>query len=411
MVRMAQERSNPFGRVKISSNGSLHSIRREKETIAGVIGLWFALAVQLATSETTYDVLAFKAVGDGETNDTQAFLKTWEAACADPRYSTFLVPAGRTFLLSRILFYGPCKSGIHFQLSGNIVAPNSIWTTETTNLVAFFGVNSLTVDGGGQIDGRGAIWWECVKNILQFLGCNDLTVKGIHLTNGPSKHMTFYHCIRVHVSGVTVTAPGNSPNTDGFLVSASQYVEITACSIGTGDDCIAIGPGSSKVNISRITCGPGHGISVGSLGKDGSTALVEQIFVSDCNIFQALTGTRIKTWQGGKGYARNIVFQHINMTSVQIPIDIDQFYCPQAAGCRSRADAVEISDVQFVDIHGTSSSEVAIDIQCSHSVPCRGITLNDITLKQDGKKAPATSNITNAYGTTIGTVIPPVHFA
>jgi polygalacturonase len=33
--------------------------------------------------------------------------------------------------------------------------------------------------------------------------------------------------------------------------------------------------------------------------------------------------------QGGKGYAKGFLFQSLNMTEVQYPIVIDQFYCPQ----------------------------------------------------------------------------------
>lgn len=32
--------------------------------------------------------------------------------------------------------------------------------------------------------------------------------------------------------------------------------------------------------------------------------------------------------QGGSGYAKGIVFEHINLTEVQNPILIDQYYCP-----------------------------------------------------------------------------------
>jgi hypothetical protein len=33
--------------------------------------------------------------------------------------------------------------------------------------------------------------------------------------------------------------------------------------------------------------------------------------------------------QGGKGYAKGFLFAGLNMTGVQYPIVIDQFYCPQ----------------------------------------------------------------------------------
>jgi polygalacturonase len=62
------------------------------------------------------------------------------------------------------------------------------------------------------------------------------------------------------VKGVRVSAAGNSPNTDGIHVSSSTSVTILNSRIGTGDDCVSIGPGTSNLWIENVACGPGHGI-------------------------------------------------------------------------------------------------------------------------------------------------------
>lgn len=67
--------------------------------------------------------------------------------------------------------------------------------------------------------------------------------------------------------------------------------------------------------------------SIGSLGRDGAEQSVENIRVSNCSVMDALTGARIKTWQGGSGYVRGIVFVNMRLYSVKTPIMIDQFYC------------------------------------------------------------------------------------
>lgn len=53
-----------------------------------------------------------------------------------------------------------------------------------------------------------------------------------------------------------------------------------------GDDYISIetGTGTSNLNISSVSCGPGHGISIGRLGKNDSVAQVEQIQVTSCHL-------------------------------------------------------------------------------------------------------------------------------
>ncbi|KAM0822402.1 hypothetical protein ACQ4PT_071510 [Festuca glaucescens] len=369
-------------------------------------------AVQSAAAQQgkRHSVMDFHAAGDGTTDDAKAFAATWNATCGDSRSPTMVIPGGRTFLLSQIRLDGPCKSPVTVQLDGNIVAPNAIWTTTAANLLTFYRVNNLTVNGSGQMDGNGAIWWTCFnQKLLAFASCNNLTVKSIHLKDSPDKHMTLYRCSQVQVNNVSVTAPGKSPNTDGINMAFSDHVYISNCTIRTGDDCVSILSGTSDVNITNSKCGPGHGISVGSLGGEGSTALVERITVSNCSFSKTLTGVRIKSWQGGSGKANGFLFENLNMTDVQFPIDIDQFYCPRG-NCPQQDSAVAISDARFINIQGTSSNPQAIQILCSQSVQCRGIYLDNINLSCSRHTARTRATISNAYGTIGGMVKPHVQF-
>ncbi|CAL9771868.1 unnamed protein product [Musa acuminata subsp. burmannicoides] len=328
--------------------------------------------------------------------DLQAFVQAWAAACADTRSPVILVPSGKTFLIGEITLSGPCNSSIDFRLQGDIVAPNSKWTNDKASLLTFTYVNRLIVHGYGQIDGRGQLWWDLFnEKTLTFHHCNDLYVKGITIKNGPDKQMTFFKCVGVKISWVKITAPGDSPNTDGMYFSGCQNVDVSGSIIGTGDDCVAIGPDCSMININCVHCGPGHGFSIGSLGRDGAEQSVENICVSNSSVMDALTGARIKTWQGGSGYVRGIVFENMRIYSVKTPIMIDQFYC-NGNSCQNQTSAVAISDVQFVNISGTTTMEHPIKILCSKSVPCKGIHLENVKLSMVGGTTPVTSVCINA---------------
>ncbi|KAM0879051.1 hypothetical protein ACQ4PT_034501 [Festuca glaucescens] len=392
-------------------DGSSTQQRVGAERIVVVFFVLLMLALSAAQSAAgqqgkSYNVVDFHAAGDGNT----AFAATWNATCSDSSSPTMLIPGGRTFLLSEIRLRGPCSSPITVQLDGGIVAPNAIWTTTAANLLTFYSVGNLTVEGSGQIDGNGAIWWACFKQkLLSFSSCNNLLVRNIHLKDSPDKHMTLHRCSQVNVYNVSVTAPGDSPNTDGISMSISDHVYISSCSIQSGDDCVSILSGTTDVNITDNTCGPGHGISVGSLGCDGSTSLVERITVSNCSFSRTMTGVRIKSWQGGKGSANGFLFENLKMNEVQHPIDIDQFYCPPG-NCQPQDGAVAISDARFINIQGISSDPEAIKIMCSKSVQCRGIYLDNVNLSCSRHTAQTRATILNAYGTIAGMVKPEVRF-
>ncbi|OVA09883.1 Glycoside hydrolase [Macleaya cordata] len=253
-----------------------------------------------------FNVVAHGAVGDGKIDDSQAFLKAWTKLCeATTDIPTLLIPSEKTFLLNPVSFKGPCKSA-NPQVLGNIIAPHEVsaWNGSNINYwILFAHVDGLKINGSGQIDGKGSTWWKQDKcpsqmsNALRLEGCNGLQLSGLKHLNSQRNHISISGCDNVTISNVNIIAPEDSPNTDGIDISHSTHILIHNSFSGTGDDCVAINGGCSFINITNVACGPGHGISVGSLGAKGAHETVEEIHVHNCTFDHTKNGARIKTWQ------------------------------------------------------------------------------------------------------------------
>ena len=117
--------------------------------------------------------------------------------------------------------------------------------------------------------------------------CRGVRVRGLRVQNAQQMHVTVSRSRGVRVGGLRIEAPEDSPNTDGIHVAESTAVTIQRCRIGTGDDCISIVNGSFGVKMRDIDCGPGHGISIGSLGKGGAFAAVADVALDSARISRA----------------------------------------------------------------------------------------------------------------------------
>ncbi|KAL5756379.1 hypothetical protein ACOSP7_020812 [Xanthoceras sorbifolium] len=367
----------------------------------------------------------FGAKGNGFDDDTQALKNVWEMACSFPGRTRIVIPAGYTLLTHPIDFSGPCKSKVTLEISGTIVAPKDPDAWKGLNRrkwLYFHGVKHLRVEGGGAINGMGQEWWarSCKINktnpcrhaptALTFHRCKNLKVKNLMLVNSQQMHITFTNCLRVVASHLKVIAPAVSPNTDGIHISASRGVKVKDSVVETGDDCISIVNNSSRIQVRNIACGPGHGISIGSLGKYNSWAQVHKVIVDGAFISNTENGVRIKTWQGGSGFARDIKFQNILMENVSNPIIIDQYYCDSLQPCANQTSAVKVKNISFKHIKGTSATEESIRIACSDDSPCQGLYLEDVQLVSS-TGGISTSFCWEAYGSSHGLVYPPSCFA
>ncbi|WMV15172.1 hypothetical protein MTR67_008557 [Solanum verrucosum] len=333
----------------------------------------FLIHSSLAANTNIYNVQNYGAKSDGKTDSSKAFLSAWAAACASNTPATINVPSGK-YLIHNANFNGQtCKSKaitIHI-IDGTLLAPSDYnVNSDDENWIKFEKVNGISIYGG-TFDGQGAALWAC-KNSNK--NCPD---------------------------GTTVLAQGNSPNTDGIHVKLSSGVGIMKSQIGTGDDCISIGPGTSNLWIEGIACGPGHGISIGSLGWKQQELGVQNVTVKTVTFSGTTNGVRVKTWaRPSSGFVRNILFQHIVMVNVKNPILIDQNYCPNHESCPHQGSGIKISDVTYQDIRGTSATKIAVKLDCSITNPCSGIALEDLNLSYQNQQTEA--SCVNARGRVSG---------
>ncbi|KAI8011077.1 hypothetical protein LOK49_LG06G01954 [Camellia lanceoleosa] len=324
----------------------------------------------------------------------------------------------RRYLLHKANFYGEhCKNtAITIRDDGTLVAPSTTAIGNGGSWLIFQKVIGVSIFGG-TLDGQGTGLWACKASgkacpielrpfcvcaracvsvqTLALYNSKNIVINGLTSLNSQMFHIAIHGCHNVKVQRVKVSASGNSPNTDGIHIQLSSGVTISNSRIATGDDCVSIGPGSSNLWIENVACGPGHGISIGSLGWELQEPGVQNVTVKTVTFKGTQNGVRIKTWgRPSNSFARGIVFQNLFMVNVQNPIIIDQNYCPHNKNC----------PVVCKYIHGTSATAVAVKFHCSKKYGCKGIRLKDVKLTFGGQ--PAEASCVNVGGSTSGSVEP-----
>ncbi|KAK4437525.1 Polygalacturonase [Sesamum alatum] len=309
-----------------------------------------------AQQPVTYDVRKYSAKPGADIS--QAVLDAWKEACNSTSPSTVFIPPG-TWLLSQVKLLGPNKAPIELQVQGTLQAspdPSKLPNKEGEWITINY-VNFLTLTGGGVLD-----------------------------------------------------APGDSPNTDGIHVARSTNIRITDSIIKTGDDCVSMGDETKEVYIQNVTCGPGHGISIGSLGGYATEKDVTGVYVKNCTFIGTTNGVRVKTWPSAPATltVSELHFEDLIMDNASLPIVIDQEYCPHNLCNKDRPSSIKISNVSIKNVRGTTSTAEAVWLVCSSLKPCENVEVGDIDLTYTGNQGPITTQCTNVKPKFVGKQNPPV---
>uniref|UniRef100_A0A914W8P7 Glycoside hydrolase family 28 n=1 Tax=Plectus sambesii TaxID=2011161 RepID=A0A914W8P7_9BILA len=252
--------------------------------------LFIAACVQFADPQV-FNPIDYGAKGDGISNDTEAVRATLAAVAANK--------GGEVLFDSQFAFLTGCfniTSNVILNVKGTILASQDSsnyiqvrGALQWQSLVQANSASNITITGGGTIDGQGAPWWACLHrgndslhlhgppcngldrpNLIMLAQTNNINIHNITLKDSPILNTHLHGCTNVHMSHITVLAPWDSPNTDGFDIDCSVNVLLEDSFYSGGDDAIAIGCGDSRatssenVLIRNMTVERSHGLSIGS---------------------------------------------------------------------------------------------------------------------------------------------------
>ncbi len=295
----------------------------------------------------TFRVTDYGAVGDGKTLNTAALQHTIDT-CGQAGGGTVLIPAGR-FLTGP--FTLTSSMNLHLEKGATLLLTSRVEDYALPNGRNRNGImaedcHDTAITGQGSIDGQGAAWWPRYKKgyasqtgdpplihrpyLVVFSRCTRVLVQDVTLANSPSFHLVPAQCRDVTVQDVHITAPADSPNTDGMDPSGWNFL-IERCTFDVGDDCIAlkpsglIEPGQPSCRnflIQNCTFFHGHGLSIGGQTPGG----LENMTVRDCVFHSTQAGIRMKAPRGQGGLVEHITYESLTMTNVKMPILITSYY-------------------------------------------------------------------------------------
>eukprot|EP01084_Bolivina_argentea_P197839 338939_1 len=360
------------------------------------------------------NVLDYGGRGDGISNDTNAIIKAIEDCGLYSNISSppvLLFPANHSYKTwpfgingSNITLKGWSNLNegnkyIIFEsntLLFNGVNATGLWPSlSIPNFLSFSNVINLSINGSSNnqsiINGMGEPWWILRKNspfsfapmLVALHNCKNVNISGITLINSPYWTLSYNNSQYINIFNMIFSAPKDSPNTASILLGNSSNSIISNNWMSMGDDIVAIQKFCHDILIENNYAEHGHGMSIGSIGENGEYGYVYNILFRNNILSTTSYVARIKTWESGSGYIRNVTYKNMTFYDVPMPIYITQYYCPHSqhpGNCTNSTVNVNISDITFEQFFGTQSGGFAGQFECSDSLPCSKITLRDVNI-------------------------------
>lgn len=346
---------------------------------------------------TVFNVLDFKALGDGVTNDAKAIQEAIDL-CSKKGGGTVLLPSGYTFYSSSIELKS--KVNLHLEKAAMLKAhkdlstyirPNQGRRDHGVNLdgtpmvlkpsYAFIyakDASEISITGEGVIDGN---CYAFVKRVSPYYvtselyprptliyaeHCDHISFKDVILKNSSFWTLHPAGCDDVLIQGIRILNPLDVANSDGIDPDHSTNVRIISCHISCADDAICLKSSAGNMeypdtaNILIADCTLISTSAALKIGTEG-TGNFRNILVHDCIISASNRGISIQVRDGGN--VENVHFHNILIETRRFadcwwgtaePIAVTSF------DRNAQTASGTISDLEFKDIVCDSENGVLV---------------------------------------------------
>jgi len=319
---------------------------------------------------------------------------------------TVLIPPG-IFLLNNGL---TLKSQMTLVLSSNAVLQANtmgIWLKNRSPILSGKGLDQVTIEGGGKIDGGGLVYQRSSGiepgNGLRFRDCTNVTLQNIAVGNIPTFGVNFENSENLTIDRLTIRGRGFDNlhgSSDGMDIQGAAHVRISHCNIEVGDDALCL-----KTIDGAHPC---HDIRAGDC-----------TLASTCNAFKIGTGTVADVYDvvaedivvnrhshPGKGNpiasgdciaaiaiesndhhrVHDVICRNFTINSCYCPVYFElQNRQSYEQGTMGNLDNVLIESVNCLK----SVQPIIFNWQCDGANKMRDVTLRDITVRNFGTRTGA----------------------
>lgn len=307
-------------------------------------------------SGNVYNVRSYGAVGDGKTKDTRALQQAIDA-CAEQGGGTVVVPAG-TYVTGTLWLrsHTELKLDPGSQLLASLdredynaddaFEENIVFQQENVSgahLIIAYRAHNVSLTGSGTINGNGARFFDPIPEgktasywfktasyqvrswrpgqMVFFCRCTDVIVRDVSLVHSTYWNLFVLGCSNVHIRGLTIDNPAETPNGDGIDIDCSRHVTISDCTIRGGDDCITFRANTRALGQTPQPC--------------------EHISVTNCVLYSPTCAFRVGV---GDGLIRNCSVSNIVIGEARTAVNMVMRYS-ESSRAGSRIEQVHFSDV------------------------------------------------------------------
>lgn len=390
-------------------------LRRDFVRLASMtLGSSGAVLVAREQTPRLRNVMDYGARPDGKALSTSAIQRAIDDVFQHGG-GTVYFPAG-TFLTGRI----DLRSGVGLNLAAGCTLRGSTSVNDyhggegsadasQKHLIYARDAERVTIEGEGTIDGQGPSFWEPSDRkplpqedkwadvashayeekrggrpspMIRFANCRQVHVNGVRLANSAGWTLHLLNCDDVQIANMSIKNPVYGPNTDGIDITGCQNVQISGCTIETGDDAICLksenplGPEPRLIrnvvvtNCTLSTCCNGFKLGTSSEGGFENISFTNSVIQNDAVSFgeRVISGVALEVIDGG--WIDGVTVSGITMQRTRTPVFI-------RLGNRKRVHNYSQHGLRNVSIDNIQATE---SILASSITGLKGDEVHDVTL-------------------------------